>query len=100
MATLIIKPFDPKVSGSFKQRSALFEAFSQMGLAKKSNSVSDYASAQLAFQRAVIVRLSTDDGTPVEDVLQQLSADEFDDLANKALWEAKEPAVPPENGAP
>lgn len=80
------------------QRAALFDAYARMGVAKKSKDAADYAAAQLAWQKAVITRLATDDGTPLDDVLEDLSADQFDELANKTLWEAREPAVPPENG--
>lgn len=100
MATLIVTPFDPKAKGSFRQRTTMFEAYQQMGIAKKTNKVFDYAASQLALERATIERLKTDDGTPVEDVLAELSADEFDELVSALLMEVKEPAVPPENGAP
>lgn len=100
MATLIVQPFDPKAKGSFRQRMALLQAFERMGAAKKSNLTTDYAAAQAELFRATISRLSTDDGTPVDDLLDELSADDFDTLMDATLMEARAPAVPPEKGAP
>ena len=52
------------------------------------------AAAYINVEDLVLERIETDDGTPVEEVLDQLSADEFDQLLGAVAGES---AVPTES---
>ena len=91
MTTLIVKPIDMSAPGSFRQRSRLMRA---VALAKQGDDGSSIAQAYIAIEDLVLDRLETDDGSPVEDALDQLSAFEFDALLQTI---AGENAVPTES---
>lgn len=89
MTTLIVTPLDPDAPGSYRQRSAIMRA-----LAAAQEGGSAMIAAYVQVEDLVISRLHTDDGTPVENALEQVSANEFDDLL-KGLLAGGEEAVPP-----
>jgi len=80
MAKLIVRPIDPRARGSYQVRAAVLTAINAAQEAGRRGDVSAAIQAQLALENMLIMRLSTDDGTPVEDALAELSADQFDDL--------------------
>lgn len=91
MTTLIIKPIDMSAPGSFRQRSRLMRA---VAMTKQDGGGPAIAGAYVAIEDLVLERLETDDGTPVEDALDRLSADQFDALLQTM---AGENAVPTES---
>ena len=91
MTTLIITPIDFTKPGSFRERSKLMRA---VALMRGSADGAAVASAYLGIEDLVLNRLETDDGTPVEDALDQLSAEQFDELMKGMLGES---AVPTES---
>ncbi|NIV36806.1 MAG: hypothetical protein GWN58_47435 [Anaerolineae bacterium] len=91
MTQLIVTPIDMSAPGSFRQRSRLMRAIAMMRDNKDGAAV---AAAYIAVEDLVLERLETDDGTPVEDVLDRLSADDFDELLQTM---AGENAVPTES---
>ena len=101
MTKLIVRPLDPNAPGSYRERKAL------MALAKRFRAIlamseddPERASALVevfdAQEQFLLPRLSTDDGTPVDEVLDRLSAVEFDQLLSAA---GGTEAVPPENAS-
>ena len=88
MTTLIVKPIDPAAPGSWRQRSKLLRAAQKMASEDGAEQVEGY----LLLEDAAMDRLETDNGTPVQDVLDQLSADDFDKLV-EALLESPVPTM-------
>jgi len=87
MAKLIVRPIDPRARGSYQVRAAVLTAINAAQEAGRRGDVSAAIQAQLALENMLIMRLSTDDGTPVEDALAELSADQFDDLFAALMFE-------------
>jgi len=90
MTKLIVTPIDPAAPGSWRKRSQLLRAAQKMASEDGAEQVEGY----LLLEDAAMDRLKTDDGTPVADVLDQLSADDFDELVEALL----ESPVPTESG--
>ena len=97
MTRLIVQPIDPAAPGSWRQRSQMFAAIRLVTDVQESGSVSDTLVAYSALEALLIPRLRTDDGTPVEAVLDQLSANEFDAMLESVA--SIEPTVPPETAS-
>ena len=91
MTILIITPIDMSKPGSFRQRSRLMRA---VALMRDRADGAVVAAAYMGIEDLVMERIETDDGTPVEDALDQLSADQFDELMKGMLGEN---AVPTES---
>lgn len=87
LTTLIVTPMDMEAPGSYRQRRALLQA----GAAQESKDGAVRARAVMAVEDVVLAHLSTDDGTPVEEALDRLSAAEFDALIPMLLGEAVDP---------
>ena len=85
---LRVEPFDMAAKGSYRLRKRLLEAMAGIG----SEDVSERARAVLAAEQLVIARLHTDDGSPVEDALDELSAEGFDDLLKELMGSPVPPA--------
>jgi hypothetical protein len=90
MTNLIVKPIDPAAPGSWRQRSKLLRAATKMASEQGEEQVQGY----IDLEDAALDRLATDDGTPVSDALDQLSADQFDELVEALL----ETPVPTQSG--
>ena len=91
MTTLIVRPIDMSAPGSFRQRSKLMQAIAMM---KDNKDGSTVASAYMLIENLILSRIETEDGSPVEDALDQLSANEFDGLLQSIAGES---AVPTES---
>lgn len=77
MTKLIVEPVDLNAAGSFKLRDQWLSAYMQMSEAKKA---SEYARGYVMLRDLAVARMSTDDGTPVEEALADVSAAQFDAL--------------------
>lgn len=88
MTTIIVRPIDSSEPGSFRQRSRLFRAVAMLREAKEP---ADLAAAYVALEELALSRCETDDGSPVEDALDQLSADQFDHLMQSIAGESTVP---------
>jgi len=86
MTKLIVTPVDPDAPGSFRQFQRLAKAMAQ---AEEENA----ALAFLSVSDIVLENCKTDDGTPVEDVLDELSLNQFMEL----LQGLSESSVPTES---
>ena len=84
MTTLIVRPIDSSAPGSFRQRSKLMQSIAMMN---RNDDPSALAEAYLIVESLVLDRCETDDGTSVEEVLDQLSADDFDKLLESLAGE-------------
>ena len=91
MTTLIVKPIDMAAPGSYRQRSRLLRTIASIGDVSNVDDGAAVAQAYLEIEDLVLSRLETDDGTPVEDALDRLSANDFDVLLQTL---AGENAVP------
>lgn len=93
MTKLIVKPIDMEEAGSYRARSHLFEAVAALDQAQASKAGGSIITAMRALEKVIVPRLRTDDGTPVEDALDQLSANQFDALLAGVLGPSE--TVPP-----
>lgn len=81
MTKLIVTPIDPTQPGSYKARKQYMETFRKLRrLRSDGNNVDEVIEAYDAVESLLLPRLRTDNGVSVEDALNQLSADEFDQL--------------------
>ena len=92
MTKLLVKPIDPAAKGSWRQRSKLLRAATKMASEDGAEQVQGY----LELEDAAFDRLETDNGTPVSEALDQLSADQFDELVEALL----ETPVPTKSAEP
>lgn len=94
MTSLILAPFDPAAPGSHAIRMRMLDLVDAYATAQEKSDV--YALARVARQinAAVLPRLRTDDGTPVEAALADISADEYDLLVGGLFAQGAKDAVP------
>ncbi len=90
MTTLIISPIDMSAPGSFRQRSRLMRAIALM---RDNKDGAATAAAYVAVEDLVLERIRSDDGTPVGDALDQLSAQQFDTLLQSIAGESAVPTT-------
>jgi len=92
MTKLIIKPLDFDAPGSWRERHKFREIAMRLDVASRSdNPVEQFAAMQEA-EDWVVSHLRTDDGTPIKEALDSISAREFDMLFRAA---GTEDIVPP-----
>ena len=94
MTNLILAAFDPAAPGSHAHRMRMFDLVDEYGTAQIANDV--YALARIArkINLVVLPRLRTDDGTPVEAALEEISADEYDLLVKGLFAQGAKDSVP------
>ena len=98
MTKLIVTPIDPTAPGSYRQRKKLLEVARKLDSVRDSGADwRDVIAVYDAIESLIIPRLRTDDGTAVEDALDLLSAEQFDELLGKVSVGAD--AVPPANAS-
>lgn len=83
MTKLIVEVLDMAGPGSYRARQKVLTALA----AQEKGSFSAQAAAMLDVHTLVEGRCTTDDGTPVADALDQLSAEEFDALIKAMIGE-------------
>lgn len=106
MTKLILAPFDPAAKGSHAERIAVMRILDAYDHLKEpiadpqENHRRNMELIRLTLQlnKVLYHRFSTDNGTTVEEALEQISSDDYDAIALGALNEAGESTVPPENG--
>lgn len=97
MTTLIVEPLDMTQKGSYRSRKAVLLALSATDLNSGfKGSMAARAQALLDVQELVERRCTTDDGSPVEEALDELSGDQFNELMQGMLGE---PVPPPSAGS-
>jgi len=101
MTKLIVTPIDPAAPGSYKKNKRLRRALKLARQAQKS-SEADATDAMLEvydlIENLVLENLETDDGTPVDDALDEISEQDFMSLLQALLGAEKEgddATVPP-----
>ena len=77
MTKLLVKSIKADEPGSWRKRRRLMEA---MQKAQAELGADNTIAAFLAVEDIVLDRLETDDGTPVDEVLDELSAEDFDEI--------------------
>ena len=87
MTKLIVRPIDATMPGSYRERQAFFKVLRAFQAAKRGDDEFTSLDAFDAMEQFLLKRIATDDETPVEDVLNQLSANEFDTLIG-SIYEA------------
>lgn len=90
---LIVKPIDPTQPGSYRERKQFLEVARRLDAVKDGKDIRDTLAAYDALEALMLPRLVTDDGSPIEDALDQLSANQFDELIADLSFGAD--AVPP-----
>ena len=94
MTKLILSAFDPAAPGSFMERQRLLELVEEWETAREEGKPGALARLARRMSELVLKRLRTDDGTPVEDALELLSANEYDELAQGLLTAGGSDNVP------
>ncbi len=97
MTKLIVTPIDMGAPGSYRQRQQFMRVLASIQDAGEGKDGASIVKAMLALDDLVVAHLATDDGTPVEEVLGELSANEFDQLLAGILGQ---PTVPNPSSAP
>ena len=97
MTKLIVTPIDMAAPGSFKLRKRLFGAFTAMKEAESSTNGIAVMAAYTTIEDMILDRLETDDGTPVADALDEISAEQFDTMIGGLLGT---PTVPNPTSTP
>ena len=85
MTKLIVKPIDTAARGSYKQRKRLLRAAKKLAAGTEAGDGLMKFEAYEEIEALAIDRLQTDDGTSVEEALDDLSADDFDALLEALL---------------
>ncbi len=93
MTKLIVTPIDPAAPGSWRKRNEFYRLARRFKAAQTDGDNTEVAVAMADFNDYLISRLKTDDGTPIDELLDRLSANEFDELMGALATEAD--AVPP-----
>jgi hypothetical protein len=81
MTQLIVEPIDMDAPGSYRKRARLLRAIQ----AVQEGDGLEQATALVDVEDLIIGQLSTDNGTPVDDALDELSANQFDQLLSGIL---------------
>lgn len=89
MTRLIVRPFDPTARGSAAERKKYLQLARRIVKAQKEQDHDELFAAQDDLNTLIDSYLSTDDGTPVAEVREQLSAEEEDGLAQLIFNGAK-----------
>lgn len=87
MTTLIVKPIDLSAPGSYGERKRYLRLLKQLRSTEKRTTDTTISTME-EMDRLITGRLRTDDGTPVEDALDQLSAQQFDALLSAIAFES------------
>ena len=80
MTKLIVTPIDMSAAGSYVQRKRLIRALAHLQDAQEKQRAVEMVGAFDDLEALVTAHLETDDGTPVGEALEQLSANEFDQM--------------------
>jgi hypothetical protein len=80
MTKIIVTPIDNSAPGSYRERRRLLRAF--VAVTKPADVVSgaqlaDLLEAREQLDNLIIARAKTDDGTPLAEALEEISADDF-----------------------
>ncbi len=78
---ITVTPIDMSAPGSHTERKKLLRALAKIQGVQKSGQLADVFEAFESLEALVTPHLQIDDGTPVAQALEQLSAEEFDGLA-------------------
>jgi len=76
MTKLIVTPIDMGAPGSYRARKVLLDAVAAMS----GSEAPEIAKAYQSIEATLLSRVSTDNGTSVEEALDECSADDFDRL--------------------
>ena len=80
MTKLIVTPIDMSAAGSYVQRKRLVRTIARLQGAQEKQRAAEMVGAFDDLEALVTAHLETDDGTPVADALEQLSANDFDQM--------------------
>ena len=80
MTKLIVTPIDMAAPGSYAQRKRLVRTIARLQDAQENKRAREMVGAFDDLEALIIAHLETDDGTPVTDALEQLSANDFDQM--------------------
>jgi hypothetical protein len=97
MTKLIVTPIDMSAKGSWALRKRLFGAFTAMKDAEAGQNGIEIMAAYTTIEDMILDRLETDDGMPVADALDEISAEQFDQLIGGLLGT---PTIPPAKSTP
>ena len=80
MSGIRVRPIDMEAPGSFRERSKALRV-----LAAIRNDELDNINGQIALEDVLLPRLETDDGSDLDEALDKLTANDFDDLLSQIL---------------
>ena len=96
MAKIIVHKIDPTAKGSFRDRQRLQNALVEQQEAAVLKDIARFVKAENELNALAVKHMTTDDNTPIEEAIDQLSEDEFDALVSEFI--KRKPTIPPENG--
>jgi hypothetical protein len=85
MTKLTVTPIDMAAKGSYRERQRVWKLYSAIQDAQKTIDIGALAAAFDDLETLVARHAVTDDGTPISDALDDLSAEEFDALMGALL---------------
>lgn len=95
MTKLIVAQFDADAPGSQRVRDIWFAAMAEW---QGAATIAAKAAAYIKVRDLVVERAETDDGTPVDEALAQISASQFDNLIMQVLSGGEETIPPASSG--
>lgn len=95
MTKIIVSPIELSAPGSYRVRSRFMRLVQKVRRITKED-LDGTMDSMLELEDFVLSRLETDDGTPVAEALDKLSAKQFDELYSAIAFEDP---VPPENAS-
>ena len=87
MTTLIVKPIDLSAPGSYTARKQFLRLWGRFQKSQDDRAPDEMMALLDEFDALVLSRLRTDDGSPVEDALDEISANQFDQLMAALAFE-------------
>ena len=87
MTTLIVRPIDLSASGSYRERKQFLRLLIRLQDSQNDRDPVGTLKLMEEIDALLVGRLRTDDGSPVEDALDDLSANQFDQLLSSIAFE-------------
>ena len=85
--TLIVKPIDLSAPGSYKVRKRFLRLLIRLQESQADRDPVATLKLMEEIDELLVARLRTEDGSPVEDALDELSANQFDQLLSSIAFE-------------
>lgn len=96
MTELLVTPIDLSAGGSYRERQRFMRLIRSLRKSQEDKDIDAILDVFDQVDDIVVKHLKTDDGSPIEDALDKLSAKQFDELLAAITFED---SVPPANAS-